>query len=156
MENWKPAKKEKIYEAITAIADERVETNEDKTEAKVYSSSRNKFYTVTYEPETQSIMSNDNSAFYVDEVSYPMIALLMLRGDLKYDKKLLDLLKDIKWKDVNKKHKNNYAKAVEEVLGDLQSDDREFILEAVESVNKDLQGLDLRKLGKKKFPPKGY
>lgn len=155
-EYWQLPPKEKIYEAITCIADDRVETNEELTEAKIYSSRRDKFYTVTYEPENQLIMSDDNSAWFVDQVSYPMITLLMLRGEIEYDKSLLESLKGIVWKDVNKKHKNNWAKAAREVLDELagRGIDVNLIEGEIDRMYEFISNLKLKKLGKKKFPPR--
>ncbi len=147
----------KIYEAITCIADKRIETNENKTEAKIYSSSGNKFYTVEYNPEKGEIMANDNSAWFTDKISYTMIALLMLRGDLKYDKDLEKPLANIFWKKINQKYKNDYAKAAEEVLKSLKDDyDINWIKTEVEKIYEQVKILKLKKLGKKKFPPKGF
>ena len=81
---WKKAHISKIYEALTAIADGRIElisTNK----ARCFSSSKGKFYEVEFDPQTNGIMSNDNTAYYTDSVSYPMIALLMLKGKITYD-----------------------------------------------------------------------
>lgn len=61
----------KVYEALTAIADNRFELVSD-TELKLYNSSRGKYYTVTYDPTTQQIMSNDNTAYYTHSVSYAL------------------------------------------------------------------------------------
>ena len=59
---WKKPRISKIYEALTAIADGRIElVSENK--ARCYSSSKGKFYEIEYDPETDSIMSNDNTAY---------------------------------------------------------------------------------------------
>lgn len=147
----------KIYEAITCIADKRIETNENQTTAKVFSSSGNKFYTVSYNPERKEIMANDNSAYYTDTISYTMLALLMLRGEIKYDKELEKPLSNIYWKEVNQKYKNNYAKATEEVLESLKDKyDIEGVKRKVEEIYEQVKLLKLKKLGKKIFPPKAY
>ena len=70
---WKNPPKIKVYEALGCIADNRIEVNEN--EAKVYSSSREKYYTVKY--DRNSIMSNDNGSYWVGYLGYPSIALLM-------------------------------------------------------------------------------
>ncbi|OHB17298.1 MAG: hypothetical protein A2749_00855 [Parcubacteria group bacterium RIFCSPHIGHO2_01_FULL_45_26] len=74
---WKLRHISKVYEALGAITDGRVEVIGNT--AKVYSSSRNKFYDVAYDasknasrPDSgQAIMSNDNSAYWKGELGYP-------------------------------------------------------------------------------------
>lgn len=57
---WKHPPITKIYEALGSVADERIELVG--SSAKVYSSSRNKFYVVSYEPG--AIMANDNGSYW--------------------------------------------------------------------------------------------
>jgi len=55
----------KIYEALGAIADQRIELIQGLfVEAKVYSSSREKYYTVTYDAANKAIMLNDNGSYW--------------------------------------------------------------------------------------------
>ena len=65
----------KIYEALGAVADKRLEITGNT--AKVYSSSKGKFYTVTYDSATNAIMSNDNACYFVGYLGYPAIAYLL-------------------------------------------------------------------------------
>lgn len=107
---WKQPHISKVYEALGAIGDGRIEITEKSDElvkAKMYSSSRNKHYDISYNPLEKAIMSNDNSAYYVGEFSYPMIALLMLLGEILYPDYLTSNLSNIKWKDINQKFKND-------------------------------------------------
>lgn len=154
---WKKPHISKIYEALTAIVDARIElVSENK--AHCYSSSKGKFYEVEFEPKTNSIMSNDNTAFYTDAVSYPMIALLMLKNKIVYNPKLLDMLKGIFWKDINQKFKNDYDKAVEFVLADLKSKcvDVDFIQAEINKIYEVASNLQLNYLGEKIKPPVAY
>lgn len=73
---WKHPSITKIYEALGAVADGRVEVSSNT--AKVYSSSRNKYYDIVYDPDKNQIMSNDNSSFYKGELGYPSIAFSCL------------------------------------------------------------------------------
>ncbi len=157
-EYWLTPPIEKVYEALTAIADSRIEPSEDKLAAKLYSSSGNKFYTINYDPQNRQIMSDDNSAFYTDQISYPMIALLMLSGEINYNESLLEPMRAIKWKDINQKHKNNYAAAVEEVLECLATKgvDNDWIRSEVVGIYNQVKELKLKKLGTKKRPSKAY
>ena len=96
----------KIYEALGAVADGRVEMNG--TTAKVNSSSGGKFYDVEYDPSAGAIMTNDNGSYWKGYLGYPAIAFLMLSGTLPYDSGMGELVKGIAWKDVNTKFKNDF------------------------------------------------
>ena len=97
--NWKAPHISKIYEALTAIADGRVQMGENK--AKVYSSSRGKYYDVTYDPTTGSISSNDKTAYCTGALSYPMIASFMLAWHISYEDSVAEMMKGIIVKDFN-------------------------------------------------------
>lgn len=154
---WKSPHISKIYEALTAIADSRIELD-GPSKAKCYSSSKGKYYEIEYDSETGSMMSNDNTAYYTDSVSYPMVALLMLKGKIDYNDSLLNLLKGIYWKDINQKFKNDYDKAIEFVLADLQKKgiDVGFIRSEISKIYKEVCELKLNYLGEKRKPPVGY
>lgn len=157
MTTWLPPHISKIYEALTAIADKRIELiNEN--EAHITSSSRGKFYTITYDPSTSSIMSNDNTAYYTGSVSYPMIALLMLNGVIAYDKSLLSPFSNIIWKDIMTKHKNDYDKGIEEVLSMLATKgiNVEEIKNKIMIIYQQACSITLNYLGTKTKPPTGY
>lgn len=156
--NWlKPKDEHIIHEALSAIADERLELI-DENNAKCTSTSKGKFYTIKYDPATESIMSDDNMAYYRDEVSYPMVALLLSRGNINYDHEILQYLKGIKWKDINRKNKNDYMKSVNEVLSNLDEKDvnTEVIKTEVNKIFQLILNLDLKKLGEKILPPQAY
>lgn len=160
--NWQPPHISKIYEALTAIADNRMELSEDKRTAKCFSSSKGKFYEIEYDKETRSIMSNDNTAFFKGEISYPMIAMLMLLGELPYTVELANYFINIPWKDLLQKHKkkgkNDYDAGVAEVLATLSEKEIDItpIKTEVEKIHKIALDLKLERLGKMRFPPKGY
>ena len=102
---------EKIFEAWTAIADGRVSLHENSAE--VASSDGSKGYTVRFDGDRFS--SDDNATYWRGYPGYPVIAVLMLQGRLPLYKAEADLWRNVNWKEVNTKYKNNYAKAVEEV-----------------------------------------
>src|SRR5688572_10980271 len=79
---WKSPPVIKMYEALGAIADGRVHMSRD--QAKVYSSSGNKYYTVSFESATNTISSNDNGSFWRGYLGYPAIAYLACSGRLMY------------------------------------------------------------------------
>lgn len=109
---------EKIYEALTAIADKRVTFESDKSlaegSAKVAASSSDAVYEVTWELNTYS--SNDKGTYWQGYPGYPVIAVLMLQGKLSYDMNLARQLANVRWKDIIHRHGNDYRAAVNEVL----------------------------------------
>jgi len=147
-----------VYEALSAIADERIALNEKRDGAKCVSTSKGKFYTITYNPETKSIMCNDNMAYYNSRISYPMIAFLMLNGEIEYEDWILNDLKGIYWKKINQKFKNDFMKAVDFVLNDLekQGKDIKAMKEEIDRIYKQVRNLKLEMLGEKTFPPQAY
>lgn len=153
---WKKPHISKIYEALTAIADERIEINGNK--AKCYSSTGEKFYDITYDPKIGSIMSNDNSAFYTYSLSYPMIAYLMLINEIPYEQKLLEILKNICWNEINKSLKNDYDKAIKLVLGELKKEgqDVDFIRNEIQKIYNFVCKMEVKTLGQLQKPIKGF
>lgn len=151
---WKHPSVTKIYEALGAVADDRIEVLGNK--AKVYSSSRNKFYDVTYNPAAQEIMSNDNSSYWKGDLGYPSISFLMKIGVLPYEENLGIILKGIPWKDINQKFKNDFDKALESVLSSKTEKERVDLSAFVQKVDAEIKNLDLGLLGNKTLPPNGY
>ena|SRR3989344_5771710 len=164
---WKRPHISKVYEAFGAIADGRVEVVGNT--AKVYSSSRNKFYDVSYDPDKnalrpgsgQAIMSNDNSAYWKGELGYPAIALLMQLGVLPFDKNIAESLKGIAWKDINQKYKNDFDKTVAEVFVHIDTLSRpaaksDEVKQFCEGVLEQIEQIGFSLLGPKQRPPEGY
>lgn len=151
---WKQPPIIKIYEALGSLADDRVEISGNS--AKIYSSSRNKFYTVTYDPKTQSIMSNDNGSYWKGYLGYPAIAFLMKIGILSYKTDLSDLLKDIAWKNINQKFKNDFDKTLEYILASKSESEKKKLYDFATTVIREIEKMNLGYLGKKMLPPAGY
>ena len=153
---WKIPPIIKVYEALGCIADGRVEL--DGNTAKVFSSSRGKFYTVTYDPEKNAIMANDNGSYWQGYLGYPAIASLLEKGIIPYDRRIAGALAGIAWKDINTKFKNDYAKTSAVVMERAQKrgvpateveKEGERILEAIVK-------LAVVELGSRIKPPTGY
>lgn len=106
----------KVYEALSAVADGRVSLEE--TEAYVTSSDYSKIYTVRFDKTIYS--SNDRATSWQHYAGYPIIAVLISKNVLEIDKKYLIYFKDVNWKELNKKYKNNYSKAIEEYLKSVE------------------------------------
>lgn len=153
---WKIPPRIKVYEALGAIADERIVV-EDNT-AKVYSSSRGKYYTVEYNPEERAIMTNDNGSYWVGYLGYPAISFLMLKKLLPYNETYAHVLRDIAWKDINVKFKNDFSKT-EKLLEDIftqKNIDVEEVHIYTQQILDEIKKLNLNLLGQKKKPPQAY
>ena len=140
---------EKIYEAYSAIADDRAILKEDHGE--VYSSDRTKCYTVSFDADTYS--SNDNSTYWQAYAGYPVIAILFLQGRLPYSRMTADLFADINWNALNKQFKRDYQKAVLSVMEERHLD-RDAIEAETRSIYDALAKLDITIKRGKIRPPK--
>lgn len=144
----------KVYEALGAVADNRIEVDGDT--AKVYSSSRNKFYDVSYDSERNAILANDNGSYWKGYLGYPSIAYLFKIGVLDYQPEMGDMMKDVAWKDINQKHKNDFDKTLTEILSLLSEEQVKKLSEYVQDIDEEIKKLGLSFHGKKTQPPKGY
>jgi len=149
---WKKPHVARIYEALTAIAGNRIEINGNR--AKCYSITNDKVYDIQYNSVSGSIMSNDNAAFYTNCLSYPMIAYLMLINKIPYQEKLLEIFKDVCWKEVNIHFKNDYDKSIKFVLGELKKEgqDTDFIRNEVKRIYDFVCSLQIKTLGELQRP----
>lgn len=153
---WKIPPRIKVFEAFGCIADKRVVMKDN--EAEVLSSSRGKSYSVKYDPEKRAIMANDNGSYWGDYLGYPSIAFLMLKGIIRYDSANAEALKNIPWKDVNQKFKNDFEKT-ERYVNDLvkaRGISVEKVNKEIGRVYKQVKALNLGQLGEKVTPPEGY
>lgn len=153
---WKTPPSIKVYEALGAIGDKRVHISENS--AKVYSSSGNKFYTVTFDPKESALMVNDNGSYWHGHLGYPAIAFLCLQNVLTYNKKLALDLAHIPWKDINTQFHNDFDKTesfVKEKLFTLGWNELKLHRE-IQNVLTQIEKLNLKHLGKKMKPPTGY
>ncbi|MDP3964199.1 MAG: hypothetical protein Q8Q20_00885 [bacterium] len=153
---WKLPPKIKIYEALGCLADGRLIMV--KGEQRVYSSSRNKYYTVVFNKEKNAIASNDNTSFWQGYLGYPAIAYLMSIGELPYDVTLSNTLRKIPWKDMNTRNSNDFSKTQQEVdmLVAQRGVDPKELHRFVDTVFEALEEKRLTRLGKKQSPPQGY
>ena len=109
---------EKIPEAYSAIADNRVEMGVGRSTVK--SSDGQKEYLVEWDGDLYS--SNDNATYWQGYPGYPIIAVLLLQGRLPYSREDAFRFAGVNWKKINTAHKNNYASALGEVLAGLENE----------------------------------
>ncbi len=151
--------KVKIYEALWAVADERIHMEWFfSNEAKCYSSSWNKFYTIKYDPDKRAIMMNDNGSYWNGYLGYPGIAFLMEKWVLLYDPEFAFMLKGIAWKDINQKFKNDFDKTILYILENLKNKwlDVDGIGREVDDIYEQIETLHMKILWPKIKPPIWY
>lgn len=119
----------KVFEAYTALADSHIEKRNDFLYL-VTSSNASKKYTVKREENLFS--SNDSATLWQHYAGYPILAVRRLENRISYSKEILPLLQGIDWKKENTKFRNDYSKAIEEVLSPYTEEQREKIRKAVE------------------------
>lgn len=132
---------EKIPEAYSALVDERVNMKEN--EAEVDSSDYSKKYIVKWEENIYS--SSDNASFWQGYPGYPIIAVLMIQKKLSYNIEIANYFKGINWKSLNKKYKNNYSKALNEIMENLKEKDIDVdkINSEIKKVYEEIKNLDI-------------
>ena len=150
---WKNPPKIKIYEALGCLADNRLVTTE--SGATVWSSSRNQSYIVKFDQTSGAIMANDNGSYWQDYLGYPAIAYLINCGMLPYNKKFAAALRSIPWKSVNQINNNDFEKSLAQIHQALTSSgfDVSALIEHIDLVSKQIEKLNVKKLGEKIEPP---
>jgi hypothetical protein len=109
---WKMPPLIKVYEALGAIADSRVQI-QDERHAAVVSSEGNKTYAV--EIVDREVAANDNASYWQGYLGYPAIAVMIMRSLLAADRDAISALGRIPWKELNRRFRNDYARAIVEV-----------------------------------------
>ncbi len=94
----------KVLEACGAIADGRIEVVTENY-AKVFSSRRDKVYTVYLDLNKGLVYSNDNGTLLRGYVGYPIICFMMVKRALPYDDRIAKALAGIPWADLNERYK---------------------------------------------------
>jgi hypothetical protein len=147
--NWKVPPQAKVYEALTAIVDGRVQLDAD-DRAMVKSSDLSKTYTVRWNDERTAFGSNDNASYWQGYMGYPIVAVLMLLGLVPFDRTLADHLSGVEWKRVNDRHKRNYDAAIQEVLNKIEVKEHgvaQRVINEVTRIHSHLKKLELARLG---------
>ena len=102
-----------MLEALGAIGDNRIKIISD-TKAEVTSSEGDKIYKVYFYKDKMAANSTDNGTRFRKYVGYPIIAFLMLKGIISFNKEYAEALSGIDWKKINEKFKD-YSKTIEYV-----------------------------------------
>ncbi len=153
MTAWKLPPRAKVYEALSAVADDRVHLLTE-TAADVTSSARDKTYRVEWSLDRRQFASNDNASFWQGYIGYPIIAALLELRVLQAPAGAFDHLAGIEWKKLNKQFKNDYDKAVDHVLSQLEEGEAAAIRTSANDIYEQLNGLHLERLASSLRPPK--
>lgn len=156
MAKWKMPPKAKIYEALSAVADKRIEIKTSQA-AEVKSSSGNKIYSVQWTEDFQTFVSNDNASYWQGYLGYPIIAVLIALKKLSCSLEIANQLAGVEWKKINDEHKRDYEKAIESVLKNIETrgGDRGAIIDQVDTIYKELEKMAIERGRQGKKPPKG-
>lgn len=137
----------KIYEAISAVSDGRIEKKEENI-YQVISSDHSKAYIVIRKENLAT--SNDNATYWQHYAGYPIIAVLLYEKEIKMNPELLQDFKSVPWKTMNQKNKNDYEKSIQEFLLPFQEEEREKIRRETEKIKEEVMKLNLEKKGNRK------
>jgi hypothetical protein len=154
MAPWKLPPRAKVFEAFTAIADGRVRIIEPGS-AKVASSGGDKTYDVEWSDDGRTFTANDNASYWQGYLGYPIVAVLLARGELHAGEDAVAALAGVPWHELNQQHKRDYEAAVAHVLGELPDGDAATVEAEADRVLADLTALDLQRAGRGRRPPAG-
>lgn len=142
MADRKPTPIAKVYEALSAVADQRVTfPMEEPGEALVVSSDHSKQYTVRFGDGFYS--SNDNATYWQHYAGYPIVAVLIEQRKIglpSKSKKTVQAFAGVNWKALNTQYKDDYAKATADFLSN--ADDPKALQKLVRIVADQLGALD--------------
>lgn len=107
---------QKVYEAMTAIADHRVSLKE--SSASVLSSEGKRSYTVKWKDDLY--YSDDPATYWQGYPGYPILAVMMELGRLPYDAHAAESMSGVEWHVLNEQFKRDYDAALQSVLKQKQ------------------------------------
>ena len=126
MAPWKLPPRAKVFEAFTAVADGRVRLTGPGS-ATVVSSGGDKTYDVEWSEDGRTVTANDNASYWQGYLGYPIVAVLLARGELRAGEDAVAALAGVPWHELNKRHKRDYDAAVAHVLGELPDGDAAIV-----------------------------
>lgn len=136
----------KVLEALGSIADGRVKITSE-YEAEVESSIGDRKYKVRVDVGLRRVFSDDNGTLYRNYIGYPIIAFLMLKDIIPYDRNLAIALKGINWRKLNEVYKSYslVEKHVKKLLKDKGFDEK-YVDKFINDVLNSLRALSLEKM----------
>lgn len=147
MTRWQLPPLAKVYEALSAVADGRVQMT-GATSAQVTSSGGDKTYTVRWSPDVTQITADDNASRWQGYTGYPIIAVLLTLKKLDYDPAVAQALAGVPWNTLNAQYKRDYAAAIDHVLREVAAagGQPEAIRQEAERIFARLSELELSRL----------
>ena len=146
---WNLPPKIKIYEALGAVADGRVEVDGIfGYEGKCFSASTpGRVYDIKYDPDTNTITSNDSGSAALGYLGYPMIAFLLKIGKLNYQVEFLPYLRGLDWIAIKQKVNKHHEETLRLLLGTLfqQGVDIDALVREGDQIFEQLKRLALKK-----------
>ena len=154
MAPWKLPPRAKVFEAFTAVADGRVRVT-GPLSATVVSSGGDKTYDVEWSGDGRTITANDNASYWQGYIGYPILAVLLARGELHAAADAVATLSGVPWHDLNQRFKRDYDAAVAQVLGELEERgaDAVQVEREVDGVLAQLAALELQRAVRGRRPP---
>jgi hypothetical protein len=154
MAPWKMPPRAKVFEAFTAVADGRVRLTGPNS-ASVASSRGDKVYEVEWSEDGGTMTANDNASYWQGYAGYPIMAVLLARGELHAESGAVNAMAGVPWHDLNQRFKRDYEAAVAQVLGALaaRGGDPAIVEREVAAVMEQLGALDLQREGRGRRPP---
>jgi hypothetical protein len=123
--------------------------------ATVTSSGGDKTYDVGWSEDGRTVAANDNASYWQGYLGYPIIAVLLARGELRAAEEAVAALAGVPWHELNKRYRRDYDAAVAHVLGSLPKDRAGLVERQVDDVVAQLEALDLQRAGRGRRPPAG-
>jgi hypothetical protein len=151
---WKLPPRAKVFEAFTAVADGRVRLTGPGS-ATVASSGGDRTYDVEWSDDGRTVSANDNASYWQGYLGYPIVAVLLVRGELHAAEDAVAALAGVPWNELNQRYKREYDAAIAHVLGELSDGDASTVETEVDRVLADLAALDLQRAGRGRRPPAG-
>lgn len=154
VEPWRPPPRAKVFEAFTAVADGRVRSTGPGS-ATVTSSRGDRTYEVTWSEDGRTIAADDNASYWQGYAGYPILAVLLRRGELRADETAVAATSGIPWHELNKRYRRDYAAAVAHAMSELRERgaDPALVEREVDDVLRQFSALGLQRAGRGRRPP---
>lgn len=148
MKERKLPPKIKIIEALSAVADERI-IIEDllSKEWKCFSASSPwKIYKISYNEKENAILSNDSWSINQQFLWYPGIAFLLKIWKIKYEERILEMVKNIDWIKIKSQVNKDYESMYRLVLWNIHMAwyNVDFFISEIENINNQISDLHLK------------
>jgi hypothetical protein len=154
MAPWKMPPRAKVFEAFTAVADGRVRLTGPGSAA-VTSSRGDKTYEVEWSDDGRTVTANDNASYWQGYLGYPILAVLLARGELRADASAVTAMGGVPWHELNARFKRDYEAAIALALSELagRGGDPALVEREVAAVLEQLGALGLQRAGRGRRPP---